>query len=146
MQQECAFCRPDWFRSAELVIQGDLCVYASSRDPADSPDVLPFAGAIVPIAHRSSPFHLSPEEWAETHELLLKARVALHERIAPDGYMLGWNDFPRRGQSGLHAHFHVIPRFDDEPLWDRGVKSAVKVEENVRPEPLHAGRGRALQR
>lgn len=146
MQHDCVFCKPDWFRSAELVIRGGVCVYAASRDPVDSPEVLPFAGAIVPIAHRPSPFELTKDEWAETHELLLKARTALHERVAPDGYLLGWNDFPRRGQTGLHSHLHVIPRFDDEPLWDRGVRSAIKVERNIRPYPSQPGNGRALQR
>lgn len=146
MQQNCVFCKPDWFKSAELVIRGDLCIYASSHDPADSPEVLPFAGAIVPIAHRASPFHLTPEEWAETHALLLKARTVLHERIAPDGYLLGWNDFPRRDHAGLHSHLHMIPRFDDEPLWDRGVRSAIKINGNIRPDPFQPGNGRALQR
>lgn len=146
MDQDCVFCKPDWFGSAELVIKGELCIYASSRDPADSSEALPFAGAIVPIAHRPSPFHLIPEEWAETHELLRKARTALHERIAPDGYLLGWNDFPRRVQAGLHAHLHVIPRFDDEPLWDRGLRSAVKTDGNIRPDHLRPGNGRALER
>jgi histidine triad (HIT) family protein len=137
----CVFCDPNWFRSAELVIETDLCVYASTRDPADPPDVLPGCGAIVPIAHRPSPFHLTPEEWASMHELLVRVRSLLHERLAPDGYTLGWND-----QAGLHAHLHVIPRFDDEPLWDRGVRSAIKVPENVRPDPSRHGSGRAMHR
>jgi len=39
--------------------------------------------------------------------------MALHDLLAPDGYLLGWN------QGGvLHPHMHVIPRFDDEPLSD----------------------------
>ena len=44
--------------------------------------------------------------------------MALHDLLAPDGYLLGWN------QGGaLHPHTHVIPRFD-EPLSDRWLRSA----------------------
>ena len=42
-----------------------------------------------------------------------------------------------------HAHFHVIPRFDDEPLSGAGGRSAIKVPENRRPDPFAPGNGRA---
>lgn len=35
--------------------------------------MLPGSGIIVPKAHRPSPFDFTPEEWAATHSLLLKA-------------------------------------------------------------------------
>jgi hypothetical protein len=42
----------------------------------------------------------------------IRARAKL---AAPDGYLLGWN------QGGiLRPHLHVIPRFDDEPLYETG--------------------------
>lgn len=56
-----------------------------------------------------------------------------------DGYPLGWND-----QGRLYAHLHVLPRFDDEPLWDQGVRSAIKLPENRRPDPWAPGNGRAM--
>jgi hypothetical protein len=39
---------------------------------------------------------------------------------------------------------HVIPRFDDEPLSDRWLRSAINVPENRRPDPWAPGSGRAL--
>jgi diadenosine tetraphosphate (Ap4A) HIT family hydrolase len=66
--------------------------------------------------------------------------MALHDLLAPDGYLLGWN------QGGaLHPHMHVIPRFDDEPLSDRWLRSAINVPENRRPDPWAPGSGRALR-
>jgi diadenosine tetraphosphate (Ap4A) HIT family hydrolase len=94
---------------------------------------------IVPIAHRASPFDFTDEEWEATHELLLKAKAAQDERLAPDGYTLIWNCSPDVG----HAHLHVIPRFDDEPHADKGGRSAIKVPENRRPDPFGQGTGRA---
>ena len=69
--------------------------------------------------HRPSPFDFT-DEWEAT-ELLLKAKAAQDARLAPDGYTLIWNCSPDVG----HAHLHVIPRSDDEPLADRGGRSAI---------------------
>jgi diadenosine tetraphosphate (Ap4A) HIT family hydrolase len=94
----------------------------------------------VPIVHRTSVFELPPAEWAGIRDLLLQARVALHDLLAPDGYLLGWN------QGGaLHPHMHVIPRFDDEPLSDRWLRSAINVPEKRQPGPRAPGSGRELR-
>ena len=132
-------------RAADIFIENEFCVFVASED-ADTraraglaPGVLPGSGVIVPIAHRPSPFELTVEEWAATRELLLAARSALHDLLAPDGYTLGWN-----AQSRLHAHLHVLPRFDDEPMVNSGVRSGIHVPENRRPDPFRRGSGRAL--
>jgi diadenosine tetraphosphate (Ap4A) HIT family hydrolase len=140
---ECVFCDLTQFRAAEVCIENELCLYASTRDPRDPPDVLPGCGVIIPIAHRQTPFDFTPAEWAATHELLLAAKAAQDERLAPDGYTLIWNCAPAGGQATPHAHLHVIPRFDDEPLAGAGGRSAIKVPENRRPEPFAPGNGRA---
>jgi diadenosine tetraphosphate (Ap4A) HIT family hydrolase len=60
--------------------------------------------------------------------------MALHDLLVPDGYLLGWN------QGGvLHPHMHVIPRFDDEPLSDRWLRSAINLPGNRRPDPWRLG-------
>jgi histidine triad (HIT) family protein len=139
----CVFCDLSRLRRADVYLENDFCVYASTRDPRDPPDVLPGCGVIVPIAHRLSPFDFTPEEWAATHDLLLRAKAAQDERLAPDGYLLAWNACSEPGQPPHHAHLHVVPRFDDEPLADRGARSAIKVPENRRPDPAKRGNGRA---
>jgi diadenosine tetraphosphate (Ap4A) HIT family hydrolase len=140
---DCVFCDLGQFRAAEVCFENAFCLYASTRDPRDPPDVLPGCGVIIPIAHRPSPFDFTAEEWAATHDLLVKAKAAQDERLAPDGYTLIWNCFPEIQQSTQHAHLHVIPRFDDEPFADRGGRSAIKVAENRRPDPARRGGGRA---
>ena len=142
-EPDCVFCDLTQFRAADVCIENAFCLYASTRDPRDPPDVLPGCGVIIPIAHRVSPFDFTREEWAATHELLVAAKAAQDERLAPDGYTLVWNCFPEIGQPAHHAHLHVIPRFDDEPLADQGGRSAIKVPENRRPDPSARGNGRA---
>lgn len=141
----CPFCDLTRFHTADVYIENGFCVFFAVRDPqvraeAGLPvDVLPGSGLIVPIAHRTSPFDLTADEWTATQDLLIEARPALHKWLAPDGYTLGWND-----QGRLHAHLHVLPRFADEPLWNQGVRSAIKLPENRRPDPWAPGNGRAL--
>jgi histidine triad (HIT) family protein len=146
MGEGCVFCDQSWMRAAEIFIETPHCIFVTTRDPdiraraGLAEGVLPGSGAIVPITHRTSVFELTPAEWADTQYLLLQARMALHDLLAPDGYLLGWN------QGGvLHPHMHVIPRFDDEPRSDRWLRSAINVPENRRPDPWAPGSGRALR-
>lgn len=145
MRDGCAMCERTALRAAEIYLENEWCVYASSRDPRDPPDVLPGSGIIVPKAHRASPFDLTAEEWAATRELLLEAKAALDERLAPDGYFLSWTSFPAAEEEipYMHAHLHVVPRFDDEPLAEHGGRSAIKVPQNRRPDPSAPGTGRS---
>ena len=69
MTEGCVFCDHDKLREADLYFENDFCIYASTRDPRDPPDVLPGYGGIAPKAHRASPFDLTAEEWAATREL-----------------------------------------------------------------------------
>ena len=144
-ETDCVFCDLTNLRDADIYIENTYCVYASTRDPRDPPDVLPGSGIIIPIAHRASPFDFTAEEWAAAHELLLEAKAAQDERLAPDGYFLCWSPFPRADEDvpKMHAHLHVVPRFDDEPLAGEGGRSAIKVPENRRPDPSRRGSGRA---
>ena len=140
------FCDRTPLREAEVYIENDWCVYASSRDPRDHPDVLPGSGILVPKAHRASPFDLTSEEWAATRELLLEAKAIWDARLAPDGYLLTWTSFP--AASGevprMHAHLHVVPRFNDEPRREGGGRVGIKGVDNIRPDPSAAGSGLAL--
>lgn len=138
-------CDLDNLRGADVYIENAYCVYASTRDPRDPPDVLPGSGIIIPIAHRASPFDMTSEEWAAIHDLLIQAKAAQDERLSPDGYFLSWSCFAPSDDTvpNMHAHLHVVPRFDDEPFWDRGGRTAIKDPANRRPEPFRPGSGRA---
>src|SRR5215210_7786873 len=103
-------CDRTLLRAAEIYIENEWCVYASSHDPRDPPDVLPGCGIIVPKAHRASPFDLTADEGAATHDLLLRAKGAQDQRFHPDGYFLSWACFPGSDEEveEMHAHLHVL--------------------------------------
>jgi diadenosine tetraphosphate (Ap4A) HIT family hydrolase len=142
----CVMCDRESLRSAaEVYFENDYFVYASTRDPRDPPDVLPGSGVAVPVAHKPSPFDFTPDEWVGLGDVLQRAKAAWDERLAPDGYHLSWACFTPGDVpvSVMHAHLHVVPRFDDEPFADQGGRSAIKRADNVRPDPWAPGSGRA---
>ena len=87
---------------------------------------------IVPKQHRTDTFALTKEEWGDTYELLQQAKEYLDIEYTPDGYTLGWNVGAASNQSVSHSHFHVIPRYNDEPLAGKGIRHWLKKPENRR--------------
>jgi diadenosine tetraphosphate (Ap4A) HIT family hydrolase len=144
---DCVFCDRTPLLKADVYIENEWCVYASSRDPRDPPEVLPGSGIIVTKAHRSSPFDFTSDEWAAVHELLLKAKAIQDECLNPDGYFLSWTSFPSSADDmpHMHAHLQVGPRFADEPRRDGGGRVGIKGADNRRPDPSARGNGLALR-
>lgn len=118
----CPFCPPDISRVA--VLESDHAVALLGREGP--------SGLVVPRVHRTTPFDLTPEEWADTALLLRKLRQLIAEQT-PDGWNIGWNVGPVAGQEVEHVHCHLIPRFADEPYAGRGIRWWVKQPENRRP-------------
>jgi len=52
--------------------------------------------------------------------LVAEERTALDEELKPDGYNVGVNIGPAGGQSVLHVHVHLIPRFAGDHPSPRG--------------------------
>lgn len=87
---------------------------------------------IIPKSEVCSPFELTAKEWTDSRELMLKVKEYIDKTYKPDGYNIGWNVGPVAGQSVAHAHMHIIPRYSDEPLAGKGIRSWIKQPENLR--------------
>ena len=57
-------------------------------------------------------------------------KAQLDARWRPDGYNVGWNCGAAGGQTVMHAHLHVIPRFAREPLAGQGIRAWLKSDAN----------------
>ena len=119
---DCVFCDLTQFRAADVCIENAFCFYASTGDPRNPPDVLLDAASSFLSRIACRPSTSLRRSGQRRTSFSCKAKAAQDERL---------------------AHLHVIPRFDDEPLADRGGRSAIKVPENRRPDPLRPGNGRA---
>ncbi|WP_135228994.1 HIT family protein [Deinococcus fonticola] len=125
----CPYCDTAELRRDAFVLENELCLL--SIKPSET-GALEGAGIIIPKAHRPTVFDLTPQEWVATQELLLQAKAHLDATLAPDGYNAGWNVGEVGGQHVMHAHFHVMPRFQDEPRAGQGIRSHLKDAGNRR--------------
>jgi diadenosine tetraphosphate (Ap4A) HIT family hydrolase len=126
----CPFCEPEKDSSQNIVFENEFCMYLQH---SNQQDILEGSGLIVPKKHRQTVFDLTAEEWAATYELMQQVKTYADSRYSPDGYTLGWNVGEASNQSILHAHFHILPRFADEPFAGKGIRAWFKSEENRRP-------------
>ena len=77
----------------------------------DTYAVSPGHTLVIPKRHVTSFFDLTPEEINACMALITEERKLLDDEFSPDGYNIGVNIGPAAGQSILHAHIHIIPRY-----------------------------------
>ncbi|WP_079708843.1 HIT family protein [Paraliobacillus ryukyuensis] len=132
MTESCVFCYPDLETEQVVLLSNEYCLFLQLKRAQLKGNQLEGAGVIVPRAHRETAFDLTTEEWVATQQLLQEVKSYLDETHRPKGYNLGWNCGEVDGQHIGHAHFHVIPRYEDEPLVGKGIRYMFKHEANKR--------------
>jgi len=75
---------------------------------------------IFPKAHVAYFFDLSSDIQHSLWELVSVVRTRLVEEFHPDGFNVGMNDGQTAGQTVMHAHIHVIPRYKGDVVDPRG--------------------------
>ena len=75
---------------------------------------------VVPRKHVGSLYELSAVEQTAIWELVGQVRKQLQTRLAPDGFNIGFNDGLAAGQTLMHAHVHIIPRWKGDVPDPRG--------------------------
>lgn len=128
-EKECPYCNLLADPEQQIIFENDTCAYI--QKPSEQ-TVLEGSGLIVPKRHAVDVFSLTVQEWIDTQELLMKAKSYLEDRYGHDGYSVGWNTGKSGGQSIMHAHLHVIPRFVDEPYAGKGIRFWIKQGDNRR--------------
>ena len=108
----CPFCRVDRGRvawsSALAIALWD--VYPVSLGHA----------LILPRRHAASWSELTADEKTELTAGVDAVRALIDERYQPHAYNVGYNDGEAAGQTIMHFHVHVIPRYQGDVLDPRG--------------------------
>lgn len=130
--KDCVFCNTELEPDQMVVLSNEHCLFLQLKQSKVKGSQLEGAGLIVPRKHRKTVFDLTQEEWEATYKLLQEVKQYIDKEHAPDGYNLGWNSGEIGGQHIFHAHFHVLPRYADEPLAGKGIRYMFKGEENKR--------------
>jgi diadenosine tetraphosphate (Ap4A) HIT family hydrolase len=66
---------------------------------------------VIPRRHIASFFDLTLAEREAIGDLLDRAKATLDDEFSPDGYNIGINDGVAAGQTVMHLHVHLIPRY-----------------------------------
>lgn len=112
---QCPFCTLD---SSRIIASNDHAVAILDGFPVSKGHTL-----IIPKRHIASLFEATVEEQTALLELLAQARQQLQDDLKPDGFNIGINDGSAAGQTVMHLHIHLIPRYaGDQPDPRGGVR------------------------
>jgi diadenosine tetraphosphate (Ap4A) HIT family hydrolase len=75
---------------------------------------------VVPKRHVASFFEITGEEQSALFDLVGRVRELLLAERAPDAFNIGINDGVAAGQTVLHLHIHLIPRYAGDTDDPRG--------------------------
>ena len=75
---------------------------------------------VVPRRHVASFFDMTAAEKMRVIELLDRAKAHIEAEFRPDGYNIGVNVGRAGGQSRMHVHVHLIPRYTGDVADPRG--------------------------
>jgi len=75
---------------------------------------------VIPKRHVASYFETTGEEQCAVLELLTEIQKSIQAQHSPDGYNIGVNVGKAAGQSRMHVHVHLIPRYAGDVPDPRG--------------------------
>ena len=108
----CPFCAAE-IPGAVLANDHAVAVY-------DGFPVTPGHSLIIPRRHMASFFEANREERSALLDLLEEMRALLQREHNPDGFNIGINDGAAAGQTVMHLHIHLIPRYAGDTGDPRG--------------------------
>lgn len=99
----CPFCSPD---PSRIVFETDLVIALRDAYPVSPGHLL-----LVPRRHVADWFEATPAEQHALTDAIGSARAAILNDHQPDGFNIGVNAGEAAGQTVMHLHVHVIPRY-----------------------------------
>ena len=112
MSADCPFCDV----GEHLMVAANALAFAIR----DASPVSPGHSLIIPRRHVQTFFDCSAGERAAMMALLDEVREGLARDHAPDGFNLGLNDGVAAGQTVMHVHLHLMPRYRGDRADPRG--------------------------
>lgn len=109
----CELCTP-----TDVVLQNTLAYVRYDNNSLSRGHLL-----VIPRRHVASFFDMSKDEQVAVLELLGEAQRHVERSFSPDGYNIGVNIGAAGGQSRMHVHVHLIPRYaGDVPNPSGGIR------------------------
>lgn len=102
---KCIFC--ELKDREDIVYENDLVYSIYDSFPVTKGHLL-----IITKRHIQSYFELSKDELLAIDDALRKGKEILKKLYKPSGYNIGVNDGLSAGQTIMHLHVHLIPRYE----------------------------------
>jgi len=97
----CELCAPK-----QILFESDFAYVCHEANPLSEGHVI-----VAPKRHVADFFDMSGAEQGSVIALLNRAQKMIREQYKPDGYNIGVNVGAAAGQSRMHVHVHLIPRY-----------------------------------
>src|SRR5689334_5566005 len=101
MDSKCELCDPDL-----VLAENSLAYVRSDQHSLSRGHVI-----AVPKRHVADFFDMTEAEQSAVLDLLRRAHESIDAEHSPDGYNIGVNIGQAAGQSRMHVHVHLIPRY-----------------------------------
>ncbi|MFA6364691.1 HIT family protein [Methanoregula sp.] len=109
---KCPFCNPP---AEDIVAKNDLCYARWDRFPVSRGHLL-----VIPFRHTPDFFSMTDDERHATLDLIGECKKVIEEQFHPAGYNIGFNVGEAAGQTVMHCHCHMIPRYAGDVRDPRG--------------------------
>ena len=122
----CIFCNVN---DEKIIDQSENFIFVFDNYPINEGHLL-----IISRKHINDFFDLRVEERFELNENISKAKRIIEKRFPkPDGYNIGMNCGEAAGQTIMHFHCHVIPRYKGDMEDPRGgVRNVIPAKGNYK--------------
>lgn len=125
MSQQCPFCS---ITDEDIILQNNLWFALWDKYPVSKGHLL-----IIPLRHIISYFDTTMNEKKALLYILDRCKQHLDKSFHPDGYNIGMNLGLAAGQTVMHFHIHVIPRYiDDLADPEGGVRGVIPTKQKYR--------------
>ena len=99
--KECIFCQ-----MKDYILENELAYAIYDKYPVVKGHML-----FIPKRHVKDFFDITKEEREAIFELIDEGKKLLDEKYSPDSYNVGINCGEHAGQTIMHVHVHLIPRY-----------------------------------
>ena len=110
----CVFC-DEFIPKKKPLFENELAFAYFDEFPVNKGHIL-----IVTKKHLATFFDITGDEQKAMLDLLNKCKIYLDKKFSPTGYNVGLNCGSDAGQSVMHVHMHLIPRYSGDVKDPRG--------------------------
>ncbi|WP_251859467.1 HIT family protein [Clostridium sp. Marseille-Q2269] len=109
---DCIFCNYDF---TEIIAENRVAFAILDKFPVNQGHTL-----IIPKRHFKSFFETTEDEIKGMYSLMHEVKEMMDIQYEPTGYNIGVNEGYDAGQTIMHLHIHLIPRYKGDVVNPRG--------------------------